>query len=88
LQLGIIVETKNSFTLTKQEGVMFSKSSLIKAVLLLVLVFLVTSIVLGVPVLADGGGDQPYPPTENPSQGETGGSFLVVTLLTILELVL
>jgi hypothetical protein len=88
LQSEIAEETKNPFTLNKGGGVMFLKSPVFKLALLLVAILLVTSIAFGTPVLADGGAGQPYPPTQSPPQGAASGDFLVVTLLTILQLIL
>ena len=68
---------------------MFSKSPVFKLALLLVAILLVTSIAFGTPVLADGAIGLPYPPDQSPPVGgDAGGSFLVVTVLTILQFVL
>jgi hypothetical protein len=68
---------------------MFSKFALCQVGLLLVLVVLVMSILFGVPVLADGGGDQPFPPDRSPlPEGDTGGMSLLFTLFTILQFAL
>jgi hypothetical protein len=89
LQIGVFAETKNLFTLTKGGGVMFSKLPISKVTLLLVLVLLVISIGFGATVLADGGGDEPYPPDQSlPAGVSDGGSSFLVTLLTVLQFVL
>jgi hypothetical protein len=68
---------------------MFSKSVLSKVGLLLMLVLLLMNIIFGIPVLADGGGDQPFPPDRSPlPEGDTGGMSLLVTFITILQLAL
>jgi hypothetical protein len=67
---------------------MFSKFPLFKIALLLMLVLVVGSITFGTLAFADGGIDLPFPPTENLPQGSSTGDFLVVTLLTFLQLIL
>ena len=67
---------------------MLSKFFMLKVMLLLVLVLLVMSVVLGIPVFANGGGGQPYPPTQNPPQGDPSGNLFVVALLTTLQIIL
>lgn len=68
---------------------MFSKSVLSKVGLLLMLVLLLMNIIFGIPVMADGGGDQPFPPDRSPlPEGDTGGMSLLFTLFTILQLAL
>lgn len=68
---------------------MRSKSPVFKLALLMVLILLVMSIASGTPALADGGGDQPFPPTKSPSPGgDDGESPFVTTLLTILQFIL
>jgi hypothetical protein len=81
-------ENRNPLTSNKGEDTVFSKSPMFKVMLLLVFLLLVISIALGTPVLADGGGAQPYPPTQSPPQGASGGDSLMFTLLTILQVVL
>ncbi len=68
---------------------MFSRSPVLRLALFLVAILMVISIALGTPVFADGGGGQPFPPDQSPSEGAEGGlGLLTITLLTILQFVL
>jgi hypothetical protein len=68
---------------------MHSKYPVFKVALLIVVMLLVMSFAFGTPILADGGGGQPFPPDEiPPSDGDGNGCSLLVTVLSILQFVL
>ncbi len=67
---------------------MFTKSTLFKVAILLVLIILSLSIAFGTSVLADGGGSQPLPPDKSPgSNGDIDDNLLVIALLTTIQFI-
>jgi len=68
----------------------FQKSRVSKAVAFLLVIVLVWGFALGTAALADGGGGQPFPPTETTPlpASSNGGSSFFLSLLTVLQLVL
>jgi hypothetical protein len=85
--LAIKAECGNrKFSPFTRGGAMFSKSTLFKVVILLVLIVLSISIAFGTLVFADGGGGQPFPPDKSSSpNGDVGGNLLAIALLTTLQ---
>jgi hypothetical protein len=68
---------------------MLSRSPVFKVALFIVIMLLVISFAFGTPILADGGGGQPFPPDEiPPADGNSNGSSLLVAVLSILQFVL